>query len=159
MPSILIMLARRFAIIALLALTIACGGPGYHQDAKLTKKHRKDLVSIAGSFLGSPYKYGGTNSKGFDCSGLVYKVYRRALNWDVPRTTSTQYKASYKVNSDKAKAGDLVFFRINGGRIDHVGIMVNSYQFIHASKSKGVIISDFSNDYYRKRFASIRRFY
>lgn len=152
------MVAKRFAIIILLILTIACGGPMYRGDSGLSKKHRQSLVSIAGSYLGTPYRYGGVNSKGFDCSGFVYKVYKRAINWDVPRTTSSQYEASYKVPSSNARAGDLVFFRINGGRIDHVGMMINNYQFIHASKSSGVVISDFSNEYYRKRFASIRRF-
>lgn len=148
----------KFVIITLFAMLMACGGPVHQDNSGLSRKHRQSLMSIAGSYLGTPYKYGGTNSKGFDCSGFVFKVYKRAINWDVPRTTATQFKASYKINSSKAKAGDLVFFRIKGGRIDHVGMMVNNYQFIHASKSMGVIISDFSKNYYRERFASIRRF-
>jgi cell wall-associated NlpC family hydrolase len=152
------MVLTRFTILALLIFTFACGGPGYHNGYRLTEKHRKDLIAIAGSYLGTPYRFGGTNSNGFDCSGFVYKVYHRALNWNIPRTTETQFKASFSINSHNALPGDLVFFRINGGRIDHVGMMISNYQFIHASKSRGVIISDFSNDYYRDRFSSIRRF-
>jgi cell wall-associated NlpC family hydrolase len=149
------------AVLSLFILLSACGAPARHRvdsDDRLSKSDRQRLVSVAGSYLGSPYRYGGTSVKGFDCSGLVYRIYRQALRWKIPRTTRGQYDRTILVNSGKAKPGDLVFFRIRGARIDHVGMMISNYQFIHSSTSKGVIVSDFGEEYYRVYFSSIRRF-
>jgi cell wall-associated NlpC family hydrolase len=143
----------------MLILLTACGAPpGYMKGGReISASDRQKLVAVAGSYIGSPYRFGGTNAKGFDCSGLVYRVYKQALHRNLPRTTQGQFNNSIKIDSDKAKPGDLVFFRIKGARIDHVGMMISNYQFIHSSKSNGVIISDFGNEYYRQHFSSIRR--
>lgn len=141
----------------MVTLISACGGPAYRDGSRLSGRQRDKLTETAGKYLGSSYKFGGTSANGFDCSGLVYRIYREALGWKLPRTTEEQYKISVKVNSGKARPGDLVFFRINGAGVDHVGMMMNNYQFVHASTSSGVIISDFSSEYYRQKFSSIRR--
>jgi cell wall-associated NlpC family hydrolase len=156
-----LMMARIGALIAIIMLVMltACGGPPPHPGGGkvLSPKERQKVVMAASGYLGSPYKYGGTTAKGFDCSGLVYRVYKQALHRKIPRTVKSMFSGSVPIPSDKAQAGDLVFFRIYGGRIDHVGMMISNYQFIHSAKSSGVIISDFANEYYRDRFAGIRR--
>jgi cell wall-associated NlpC family hydrolase len=155
------MVYRRISISLLFStlIILACGAPPQFgsSDDLVSREDRQKLVAVAGGYLGTPYRYGGMSTKGFDCSGLVYRIYRQAIGWKIPRTTEGQFERSVKINSGQAKAGDLVFFRINGSGIDHVGMMINNYQFIHSSKSLGVIISDFGDEYYRKYFSSIRR--
>ncbi len=110
---------------------------------------RKKVVNTARKYIGVRYKYGGSTSKGFDCSGFVYKVYLNACRIKLPRTAHEQAKYVKKTRSPKE--GDLVFFKINSfWKIDHVGIYIGDGKFIHASSSKGVTISNLSSPYYKK---------
>lgn len=150
---------RKFAVILLFFLLLfACGAPPPYQGGPrgFSRDEQLKIISTAGKYLGSPYKYGGRDSRGFDCSGLVVKVFREAIGMKLPRTTSRLCSISHPINARYAQPGDLVFFSIRGG-VDHVGVMINSYQFIHASKSSGVITSDFNNKYYRDHFFAIKR--
>ena len=118
------------------------------------------LKKIVDSYLGVPYKYGGTTRKGFDCSGFVQAVFRKLNQAVLPRTTRKQRKLGKPVSLSKAKPGDLVFFR--GGKlnsINHVGIYFGGGKFAHASTSSGVMYSDIKQSYFKKRFAYIRRIF
>ena len=114
-----------------------------------------EAVIRAISQLGTPYDWGGeTAGKGFDCSGLTYYIYQKA-NIDIPRTARTQYRATKHVHRSKLRPGDLVFFRIKGRHVDHVGVYVGDHRFIHAPRTgEHVKFSNLNNPYWRRHFVA-----
>lgn len=112
-------------------------------------------------YLGIRYKRGGNSTKGFDCSGFVKQIYHEVFGIDLPHQSSEQSKFSLltQIFSDDLKTGDLIFF--SGGRkrkgINHVGIYLSDGRFIHAARSKGVIISRLSDPYWKARLVSTKR--
>lgn len=119
---------------------------------------RDRIIALAHDELGVPYLYGGSNPSGFDCSGLVYYVYRRA-GITVPRTADAQYYASHPVTLSQLKPGDLVFFEIAGDAQMHVGIYVGGGSFIHAPESgEAVSYAQLDNPYWKTRFVGGGRF-
>ena len=88
-------------------------------------------LAIARDMVGTPYRYGGADPRGFDCSGLVYYSYRKA-SIEVPRTAAEQYRQSTRVKISRLRSGDLIFFRISRDKLSHVGIYAGSGRFIHA---------------------------
>jgi len=149
----------RIAILLSLLLLAGCGSSPKHRatSQRFSGDQRQRLIETAKIYVGTPYRYGGRSAGGLDCSGFVSRVYAEALNMRLPRTTRDMFNISFQIKSTEARPGDLVFFRTGGTRIDHVGMMINRYEFIHASSSNGVIISDFKDDYYRQRFSGVRR--
>jgi peptidoglycan endopeptidase LytE len=114
-------------------------------------EERNLLVRVAKTFLGAPYKLGGSTLKGIDCSAFVKKIYE-IFNIQLPRTTREQFKVGKKVEKDQLEEGDLVFFRRSGNRA-HVGIYVGDNQFVHASSySREVKIDHLDAPYYSQRF-------
>lgn len=110
-------------------------------------------------YQGTPYQYGGLSKRGLDCSGVVYKTYREYLGWQVPRSTELQLSAGNAIKAQSLKSGDLVFYRPNNKGM-HVGIYydnANGGRFLHASSSKGVIISNMKNSYWTPYFYQARR--
>lgn len=110
----------------------------------------KKLYRFVCEWYGTPYKYGGCDKRGTDCSCftsiLVSSIYQKKL----PRTASEMLANCEKVKT--VKEGDLVFFKINGKEISHVGVFLRNNKFVHASTSKGVIINDLNEAYYKKYF-------
>lgn len=100
---------------------------------------------------GTPYKLGGLNKKGIDCSGFVHVTFRDALSMRIPRSTETLARKGTKINKNQLKVGDLVFFK-TGRKVKHVGIYVGNQHFIHASTSRGVMKSNLGNPYWRKHY-------
>lgn len=121
-----------------------------------------EILKDSEKYLGAPYKYGGNTSSGLDCSGLVCKVYDEN-DTKLPRRSSDQALQGEKVADKEIKPGDLVFFATSGGtKVSHVGIVhtINSdgeITFIHASTSKGVIISSLNEKYWNKAYLFARR--
>lgn len=113
-------------------------------------KHAVDEV------IGTPYKWGGTTVKGFDCSGFILYIFNQ-YKVDLPRTSKSQAQEGTKVDQADLQPGDLVFFNTNGRDISHAGIFIGNGQFAHASSSKGVRVSKLSDDYYEKRYVTARR--
>lgn len=117
-------------------------------------KLRRLVITEATGHLGVPYKWGGTTKKGFDCSG--YTSYVMAKNGiTIPRVAQDQSKIVTKINTKKAQPGDLIFFG-NGPKVTHVGIIISKpgeeLSMIHASSSKGIMISNVeSSSYWKKR--------
>ena len=105
---------------------------------------------------GTRHRLGGTGNQGIDCSGFVRAVYRDAFNINLPRTTITQVHQGIPVSVSELQAGDLVFFK-PPDYPRHVGIYLNGSKFVHASKSKGVIISRIDKYYWGKYFWTARR--
>jgi cell wall-associated NlpC family hydrolase len=119
---------------------------------------REEIVRIAESYLGTPYRSGGTSARGVDCSGLVTAVYRSA-GLDLPRTSKAQSQAGVRIAPDEIQPGDLVFFATSRSRsVSHVGIYIGNDRFIHAStKARSVCIDSLSLDYFKRRFVTARR--
>lgn len=117
---------------------------------------RQRIVDFALQYEGYRYVYGGESLSegGFDCSGLVYYVYKTNFGLSMHRSSSTQYaNDGRKISKSELQPGDLVFFSDNGSRVTHVGIYIGNNKFIHASTpSTGVIISDLSNSYYQRTY-------
>lgn len=115
-------------------------------------------ISSALNKLGSPYIYGSTGSTGYDCSGLVYAVYKNELGINLPRTSRDQSKYGQQVAKSELQPGDLVFFNTTGNGVSHVGIYQGNGNFIHASSGKGqVIVSNLSEEYYSSRYVNATR--
>jgi cell wall-associated NlpC family hydrolase len=153
---------RILFLLASVAFFSACGPkPPIQQNAgnqPLTREERQAIVETAKHYLDTPYKYTGLNSDGFDCSGFVYSVYLEAISLRLPRSTKELYTCTRPINLNNARPGDLIFFSIRGkGRPDHVGLYLENSDFIHSSKSKGVVISTLNDDFYGKKFLSARR--
>ena len=118
----------------------------------------KQLVEQAMTYLGTPYRRGGSSRRGLDCSGLVGAVYGQQ-GLEMPRTAAEQFGEGVPVALADLRPGDLVFFRDTYKRgISHVGIYLGDGRFIHAAgRRQGVIVSDFRRPYYQSRFAGARR--
>ncbi len=115
------------------------------------------LKRYAESFVGTPYKFGGSNRDGMDCSGLVVRVYADVLDKKVPHSTNKLYRIGRYIPPSQLYTGDLVFFGDGGYRVTHVGIFLGDSLFIHASSTQGVVVSELDSRYYQKRFLGARR--
>lgn len=120
---------------------------------------RNELVNTARRFIGVPYRWGGENAKGFDCSGLTMVCYRlNGLN--LPRNSRSQYKSGRWVAKKNLRPGDLVFFATRGGkRVTHVGIFIGNNRFIHAPRTgQKVRVEKLSNRFFAKTYMGGRRY-
>lgn len=121
---------------------------------KLNKKDNIQLYAAASHWLGVPYKNGGASLRGTDCSGLVGCLYQEVYHRNLSRSADDIAKNDcHHMSKSRLKAGDLVFFNTTTKKrrkINHVGLFLKNGYFIHASTSKGVIISNLEEDYYRK---------
>ena len=107
-----------------------------------------ELNKISAKYIGVRYSYGGTTSKGFDCSGYVRQVFKELGITSLDRTSAGMYGQGTAVKKSELQPGDLVFFNTSGKRVSHVGIYIGSGKFIHASTSKGVIKTSINDKYY-----------
>lgn len=118
---------------------------------------KKSLKNEISQWLGTPYKYGGNDKKGVDCSGFVCAIYKEVYEQNVPRTSQSLYVACKKIKDNELKEGDLVFFNFNGKGVSHVGIYLSNNMYVHASTTKGVVLSDLKNVYTIKNYIGAGR--
>lgn len=109
------------------------------------------------AWLGTPYRYGGMSRAGIDCSGFVWVVYRELGDYSLPRSSEQMQRTGTRVAPARLRKGDLLLFRYQGKRADHVGIYLGDDSFVHASSKLGVVKSSLNDDYYRSRFIEARR--
>jgi len=122
-----------------------------------SRPHSRRALAIAVDMIGTPYRYGGSSPRGFDCSGLVYYAYSKA-GIQAPRTAAAQYRKTKRVPVSDLQPGDLVFFTLSRGKVSHVGIYVGDGRFIHApSSGKRVAYASLNNPYWRKRLTGAGR--
>lgn len=123
------------------------------------KKARSRVVEAARSYSGCPYRLGGLDRSGIDCSGLVYRAYQDGAGADVPRSSRELYAFSERLTRDKLQPGDLVFFAATK-IISHVGIYEGEGIFIHAASDgprRGVIESSLSENSWARTYVGCGR--
>ena len=110
------------------------------------------LIRTARSYIGVPYKFGGSTPKAFDCSGYLQYVFAQN-GISIPRTADEQYKLGRRTTSNsQLEPGDLVFFTTYEPGASHCGIYLGDGEFIHAASSTGVRIDALSNSYWAPRY-------
>lgn len=130
-----------------------------HKDA-LGMKKRKQIVDEAMSWMGTPYAYGkAEKGKASDCSGMVMSVYEKMTGIKLPRNSAQQQAFCTVLRKSEVLPGDLVFFATgkDPDKVSHVGIMIDGDRFVHASTSKGVVVSDATQPYYQRTFKGFGR--
>jgi hypothetical protein len=117
------------------------------------------LVVSSMSFLGVPYRAGGTNiNTGFDCSGFVRAIFEQSVGLILPRKASDQAKVTESIERTELKPGDLVFFNTMKQAFSHVGIYVGDHKFIHSPRpGYGVRVEDMRQAYWERRYNGARR--
>jgi cell wall-associated NlpC family hydrolase len=116
------------------------------------------LITEAKKLIGTPYRYGGTTPKGFDCSGFVYYTHKK-IGKILPRTSKQMYQKGKAVHKSNLRAGDLVFFNTSKTKtgVSHVAIYIGNNQIIHATSSKGVKIDSLNNSYWKSKYVGAKR--
>jgi cell wall-associated NlpC family hydrolase len=115
------------------------------------------MLETALSYRGVPYRNGGSDPSGFDCSGLVQWVFAQ-YGLRLPREVREQYQVGTMVDRNEVQAGDLVFFETVSHGASHVGIALGGDQFVHAPSSRGVVrVENYTTDYWKRRYVGARR--
>lgn len=130
-------------------------------DAIAHEKTIDDILNEANTYLGTPYRFGGSTRSGIDCSAFVLNVYGETTGIELPRVAAEQAELGERVETQDLQKGDLVFFS-HGGRISHVGIVQEvtadgEIKFIHAATSRGVMISSLNDSYWGPKFRFAKR--
>ena len=161
-------LARQFQKQEKKAERLARKGKPYKKTARVKVKRKskkgqdpqiEKVISVARSYRGTPYKYGGMTRIGIDCSGLLYKSFS-AINYELPRNSSAQSQIGPSIRESELQKGDLVFFgpRRGSNQITHVGLVTEvdkpkeQVMFIHSSTSLGVIEDNLYSGYWNNLF-------
>jgi hypothetical protein len=118
----------------------------------LEGSEEKKFVEIVNAWLGVPYKYGGCTMEGTDCSCFVSVFYKDVYGISLPRKSEDMQLQSKTIEKDALQQGDLVFFKIEDVKVSHVGIYISKGHFVHSTTSKGVMINNLDENYYKKYF-------
>jgi hypothetical protein len=124
----------------------------YLLNVKEKEIENEKLYRFIDSWIGVPYRIGGIDKKGVDCSGFIFLLEKEVFNKDLPRTARTMAEKIKRKYEQDLEEGDLVFFDFDGQKFSHVGFYLHNNKFVHASTSKGVIISDLKDPWYYKYF-------
>jgi len=116
------------------------------------------VIKVAQSLLGTPYQYGGTTPKGFDCSGFIFYVYQTAAGVELPRETQGLSQIGRPIDITDLRPADIVYFKIDRSLSLHAGIYLGDGQFIHAPSSNGQVnIQSLATDYWHTQYLGARR--
>jgi len=167
--------AQTIAVIALAMVFTACGASRKTHPNTASKEkigtssvykrlgidaypsNQISLLEEIANWIGTPYKYGGSDKRGTDCSGFINAVYKEVYNLKLARSTAQLEEESTPVSERKITEGDLVFFNIKSKKAGHAGIYLHDGYFAHASTSRGVMISRLSEEYWNKYYAGAGR--
>lgn len=112
----------------------------------------QDLYQAINSWLGVPYKYGGTDRNGIDCSAFVGTIYKQVYGVTLHRSANDMLRDVKLISRAQLREGDILFFTNSKGKVSHVGIYLKDQLFAHASTSNGVSVSSLDNVYWTKHF-------
>jgi peptidoglycan DL-endopeptidase CwlO len=161
---------RRAPLFLLMVLAAGCASGGAvpapfptpgprptSREPALTPMDRPAVVGTALSLRGAPYRNGGSDPSGFDCSGFVAYVFAQQGLY-MPRTVTEQYAQGQPVGQDVVSPGDLVFFSTVAPGPSHVGIAISPDEFVHAPSVSGVVrVESLNASYWSSRFVGTRR--
>ena len=115
------------------------------------------IIQTALDFLGVPYRDGGSDPSGFDCSGLMQWVFARH-GTELPREARDQFRVGRPINLKDVLPGDLIFFETVSRGASHVGMVIGEGRFVHAPSSNGVVrVEPYTANYWIRRFVGVRR--
>ncbi len=126
-------------------------------DDELTTNDYVRFGLILQQYLGKPYRGKSIFVRGVDCSLFAREVFEQFDKTELPHTVREQYKMGKEIARSHLAFGDLVFFKTERNKVSHVGIYVGNNRFVHASTSRGVIISSLSEKYWAEKYAGARR--
>jgi len=133
------------------------GVSGPFKAGSLNSVAFEKMGSIMRSYLGISYRGASEYSAGLDCSRFTSEVFQKFDKRRIPRVSRDQARIGKSVSRRKIRFGDLVFFNIGGKNVSHVGIYVGADRFIHASESRGVVIDNLREKYWKRYYHSARR--
>ncbi|MGH2699278.1 MAG: C40 family peptidase [Actinomycetota bacterium] len=139
-------------VVAILATSVLVTPAGAH-EYNSTSKQRKHLIRRAKSAIGSPYRYGGTSRRGFDCSGFTRWTFS-GHGENLPRTSSQQFNLAKRSGHKRIwkrkrlRRGDLVFHKTTSARVGHAGIYIGRGRFVSSTSSGGVRVRSIWDPYY-----------
>ena len=149
-----------FYIVLLSLAVVGCAGTGTMPEMRELADADREIVSLLyeqyDSWQGVRYRDGGLSRNGVDCSGYVHLTYRDKFGRALPRSTELLAKSGTEISPRQMRPGDLVFFK-TGRKKNHVGIYLDGGSFMHASSSRGVMISKLRERYWSDRFWMARR--
>lgn len=139
----------------------------WHPDAKekrnvnwhtgeISSGTAREVTEEARKYIGIPYRFGGADTAGFDCSGFIQYVFRKK-GMTLPRAADEQYGMGKKVSMSALRPGDLVFFSTYEKGVSHSGIYMGGGNFISATSSRGIAIADMTSGYWYDRYIGAKR--
>jgi peptidoglycan DL-endopeptidase CwlO len=112
---------------------------------------------MALDYRGVPYRNGGSDPSGFDCSGFMQYVFRQT-GAVLPREVHDQFRIGVEIDRSEIEAGDLVFFETVSRGASHVGLAIGGGEFVHAPSSRGVVrVERLTSTYWARRYVGARR--
>ncbi len=155
------MLSPKKYSIYLLLLSCLLNACTVFSPARSSNYKANSVIKECESYLGTPYKFGGTTKKGIDCSGLVYNAFKE-LGHTMPRVSYQQAEVFDAISIDRLAKGDLVYFSVESNRINHTGVITKingakEVYFIHASVKGGVREDNLYSNYWYSKFVKATR--
>jgi hypothetical protein len=120
-------------------------------DAEAIQNGR--LYAFIDQWMGTPYRFGGLDHDGIDCSGLAVLLEQQVYGINIPRTTGQQVNVIKRKYEEELQEGDLVFFDYDGKKFSHVGIYLQNGYYVHSSSTRGVMIVKLRDPYTYKYFS------